>query len=42
MKKYINGISPKKDMYFLFSIDENPEWEEQEKLELISTRYHLG
>ena len=41
-EKYINGISPKKDMYFLFSIDENPEWEEQEKLELISTRYHLG
>lgn len=31
-----------KNMYFLFSIDENPNWEMQENLESIGERYHLG
>lgn len=31
-----------KNMYFLFSIDENPNWEYQEKLSDIGIRYHLG
>jgi hypothetical protein len=31
-----------KNMYFLFSIDENPNWEMQESLENIGIRYHLG
>ena len=30
------------NLYFLFSIDDNPEWEMQEKLMLIMNRYHLG
>ena len=41
-EKIINGLSPNKDMYFLFSIDENPNWEMQEELMAIATRYHLG
>lgn len=35
-------ISPNNDLWFLFSIDENPNWDFQEKLETIATRYHLG
>ncbi len=31
-----------KDMYFLYSINENPNWEMQENLMNIATRYHLG
>ncbi len=38
----IQKLSPKKDTWFLFSIDENPDYEYQEKLECIGTRYHLG
>lgn len=41
-EEVINKICPQKDMYFLFSINENPNWEMQEKLMLIMTRYHLG
>ena len=33
--KYINT-------WFLYSIDENPDWDMQERLETIGTRYHLG
>jgi len=29
-------------MFFLFSIDENPDWERQEDLMGIASRYHLG
>lgn len=28
--------------FFLFSIDDNPNWEMQEKLENLGSRYHLG
>ena len=35
-------LDPKKEMYFLFSIDENPDYEMQEELEKFMTRYHLG
>ncbi len=35
-------IDPDRQMYFLFSKDENPEWEYQEKLESLGSRYHLG
>lgn len=31
-----------KNLYFLFSLNENPNWEYQQKLEEVSTRYHLG
>lgn len=31
-----------KDMYFLYSINDNPNWEMQENLMNIATRYHLG
>lgn len=38
----IHRIDPDKSLYFLYSIDENPNWEMQEKLETIGKRYHLG
>ena len=41
-EELINKLSPNKDMYFLFSVDENPDWEYQEKLEMLGTRIHLG
>jgi len=28
--------------YFLYSIDENPNWDRQEELMMIANRYHLG
>ena len=34
--------SMNQDSYFLFSIDENPNWEKQELLMNIGKRYHLG
>jgi len=37
-----NKIDPKREMYFLYSIDENPDWDMQEKLQKIMRRYHLG
>jgi hypothetical protein len=40
--RYVVGISPKKDLFFIFSKNENPIWEEQEKLMTVATRYHLG
>lgn len=30
------------DMFFLFSLDENPNWDMQERLMNIGERYHLG
>lgn len=41
-QKIINAIDPERKMFFLFSIDENPNWEMQGRLENIMTRYHLG
>ena len=35
-------IDPNNEMYFLFSKDENPNWDMQEKLWSIGDRYHLG
>ena len=35
-------IDPKRKMYFLFSLDENPDWEYQQKLSKIGKRYHMG
>lgn len=35
-------MDPKNKMFFLFSLDENPDWDYQEKLMEIATRYHLG
>ena len=41
-QKIINAIDPDKKMFFMFSLDENPKWEYQEKISEIMTRYHLG
>ena len=41
-ERIVDAISPKKDMYFLFSLDENPNWERQQDLMGIASRYHLG
>ena len=39
----INRIDPKHQMYFMYSRDENPNWECQEMLtEIGGKRYHLG
>lgn len=39
----INRICPKHNWYFLYSSDENPNWDYQEKLMKIGgRRYHLG
>lgn len=31
-----------RDTFFLFSIDENPSWDNQENLSCIAERFHLG
>lgn len=41
-EKILNAIDPNKIMCFLFSLDENPNWEFQDKLMNIMSRYHLG
>lgn len=41
-ERYVNAISPKRDMFFLFSKDENPNWDMQERLMNVGIRYHLG
>lgn len=39
----INRICPEHNLYFMYSLDENPNWDYQEKLEEIGgIRYHLG
>lgn len=38
----INRLSPDKEMYFLFSIEDNPDWDYQMKLENFGERIHLG
>jgi hypothetical protein len=40
--KIIKGIEESVGRYFLYSIDENPDWDMQESLMGIGTRYHLG
>lgn len=37
-----NGIDHERKMFFMFSNDENPNWDMQEGLMSIMTRYHLG
>lgn len=41
-ERYIDAISPNRNLYFLFSIEENPNWDMQQKLEEVGVRYHLG
>ncbi len=41
-ERVIKGIEKSVGRFFLYSIDENPEWEMQEKLMEIGKRYHLG
>lgn len=38
----VNAIDPSGKTWLLYSIDDNPNWEMQEKLENIAQRYHLG
>lgn len=40
--RVINGIITDVGRFFLYSIDENPNYEFQGKLETIAKRYHLG
>ena len=37
-----NYLSKGKKKFFLYSLDENPNWDYQEKLSKIADRYHLG
>ena len=37
-----NKLDPERKMYFMFSIEDNPEWDYQEKLSEFMTRIHLG
>lgn len=37
-----NKLDPRREMFFLFSTDENPDYEKQEVLESFMDRYHLG
>jgi hypothetical protein len=41
-EQMIEKLCPDKDMWFLFSFDENPNFARQEALESIASRYHLG
>lgn len=41
-RKIAETLDPEGKTFLLYSIDENPNWEMQEKLENIATRYHLG
>ena len=41
-ERIIQGIDPDKEMFFMFSYDENPDWDAQELLSNFMTRYHLG
>jgi hypothetical protein len=37
-----NKLDPNREMLFLFSISDNPQWEFQEQFEEFMLRYHLG
>lgn len=40
--RIITAISKDIGNYFLYSVDDNPDWDFQEKLMQIGNRYHLG
>jgi len=40
--RIIQSIDPNNHLWFLFSIDDNPDWEKQELLQQVAVRYHLG
>lgn len=42
LNKIIKTVDPDGKIYLLYSIDENPDWEHQERLMEIASRYHLG
>lgn len=41
-ERYIKALDPDGKLFFLWSKDENPNWDIQEKLMTIGVRYHLG
>jgi len=41
-KKILDKLDPERKMFFLYSEDQNPNWEMQEKLMMIGERFHLG
>lgn len=41
-QRVINAISKTVGNFFMYSLDENPDWDMQEQLMLIGERYHLG
>ena len=41
-ERVIDGIEKSVGRFFLYSIDDNPNYEKQEELSSIGTRYHLG
>lgn len=41
-ERVIEAIDPNGVMFFLASLDDNPNWEYQEQLETIMIRYHIG
>lgn len=41
-QEILNKLDPQREMYFLYSLDENPDWDMQEELMGISQRFHLG
>jgi hypothetical protein len=41
-QEILNKLDPEGKMYFLYSLDENPNWDMQESLMNIGIRYHLG
>ena len=38
----LNMLDPENNTWLLYSLDENPNWEYQEKLSTIGERFHLG
>ena len=40
--KFLRNFDPLRRVFFLFSRYENPNWDYQQKLEMVGTRYHLG
>lgn len=41
-EEMIERIDPERELWFMFSTDENPNWQMQEALSNVATRYHLG
>jgi hypothetical protein len=39
---FLNKFDPERKLFFLYSLDENPNWDMQEKLMEVGERYHLG